>query len=85
MEITFKVSGFAYDQEVVATPEPTATPAPTQEPAKTETTEPAVTAAPEAPAEPEKKSNTGLVVGIVIAVLAAAGIGTGVVLSKKKK
>ena len=35
--------------------------------------------------EPAEKSNTGLIVGIVVAVVAVAGIGAGVAVSKKKK
>lgn len=54
-----------------------------------ESTEPEVTAEPaavqETVTEPEKKGNSALVVGAGVAVLAACGIGGGVVYSRKKK
>jgi hypothetical protein len=75
ISITFDVSGFAYDKAEAAAPAveetKTETPAPAAEPAA----EPAV----EAPAQ---KSNAGLIIGIVVAVIAIAAC---VVVFMKKK
>ena len=71
ISITFTVSGFAYDKAAEE-----AAPAETEE-APAETTS--------APAE-EKSSNTGLIIGIVVAVVVVAVVVVaGVVVSKKKK
>jgi len=76
MSITFTVSGFNYDKAVEE--------APVEEtPADTEA--PAADAETSADADEESGSNTGLIVGIVAGVVAVAGVGAGVVVSKKKK
>lgn len=81
LEIQFTVSGFAYDkaaEEPVVTPtEPQAT--------EPEATTPATTApAASDPADTAPKNNTGLIVGIVIAVVAVGAVAAVVVLKKKK-
>ena len=70
LEITFTISGFAYDA------------APAEE-APAENTAPAESAAPAETTE--SGSNTGLIVGIVAAVVVVAGGAAGVVVAKKKK
>ena len=90
MEITFTVSGFNYTKTVVTEPEITEAPAATEAPKATEA--PATTQAPsttDAPAaddtvKTQEKSNTGLVVGIIIAGIVVAGVFTFLVLRKKK-
>lgn len=73
IEISFDVSGFANDAAPAATPEPA-----TSEPAPTETATPA-------PVENTSSSNTGLIIGIVAAVVAVFAVAAGVVVAKKKK
>lgn len=68
--------------ESTPTPEPTATTAPTPTVAAS-TPAPTVTTAATAPAEDEG-SNTGLIVGIVIAVIVVGGAAAAVVMKKKK-
>ncbi len=79
MSITFTVSGFNYDNEASAVEEEA--PVATEAPAADE----AVDAETSADAEEESGSNTGLIVGIIVGVVAVAGVGAGVVVSKKKK
>ena len=77
ISLTFKVSGFNYDNPAVESVIN----------AETTTAEPAETPAEPAPAEPaveEKSSNTGLIVGICAAVV-AIGAGCGIFVAKKKK
>ncbi len=77
IEITFTVSGFAYDAE--ATPEAPAEPAPEAAPA-----EPAAESAPEAaPADAGSKSVVGPVVGGCVGVAAVAGLAVYFVRKKK--
>lgn len=74
IEISFTVSGFAYDaeiQEPVADNEAPADNTPTEAPAET-------------PAE-DSGSNTTLIIIIVVAVVVVAAVVCGVVVSKKKK
>lgn len=75
IEISFDVSGFAND----AAPAPADTTPETSEsaPAPTDESTPA-------PAE-NSKSNTGLIIGIVIAVVVVIAVAAGVVVAKKKK
>lgn len=73
LEITFTVSGFAYD----AAP---AEEAPSNDAAPAEDTTPA-----ETPAADSEGGNTGLIIGIVAAVVVVAGGCAGVVVAKKKK
>ena len=89
MEITFTVSGFNYDKAAEAEPEPAATEAPaaTEEPKATEA--PATTDAPETSnttvtEEPAKKSNTGLIIGIIAGVVVVAGVCVFFATRKKK-
>ena len=74
IELQFTVSGFNYDKA--------ADEAPVEE-------TPAVETEAEAPADadkdPDEKNNTPLIVGIVAGIVAVAGVGAGVVVSKKKK
>lgn len=78
IEISFDVSGFANDAVQAApeaTPEAPATDAPATDAEETD-----------APAtDAEEGSNTGLIIGIVVAVVAVVAIAAGVVVGKKKK
>ena len=75
IEITFTVSGFAYDNEAAAD---TAEPETTEEPAESEPAE-------EAPAAEESSSMSPVVIVIIVVVVVAVIAGVAVVLSKKKK
>ncbi len=84
IEITFTIEGMGYESEVTKgqDPDPTPTVAPTKAPEAT------ATPAPTAPAEGgnDKGSNTGLIIGIIAAVVVLGGGATaGVLVSKKKK
>ncbi|MCR5214251.1 MAG: hypothetical protein K6E10_07525 [Eubacterium sp.] len=76
MKITFTVSGFDYDNETAVTEAATEAEGATEAEAATEA---------EVTEAAEGGLGTGAIVGIVAAILAVAGIGAGVVVSKKKK
>lgn len=73
LEIRFTVSGFNYDNESLKTDEPVEDTKPVETPSDDEVETPAV-----------EKSNTGVIVGIVIAVVVVAAVVVVVVLKKKK-
>ncbi len=81
IEISFTVSGFNKDNEVAEpTPEPTEPPAEESKPTQAPTNTPA----PKDEPKKDDGGNTGLIVGIVAAVV-VVGAGAGVVIAKKKK
>ncbi len=88
IELTFTLSGMGYakaeEQPAPTTaPEPTKAPEPTTAPAETQQSETTQTEAPET--VEAKSSNTGLIVGIIIAIVLAAGCGCYCFIFRKKK